>query len=162
MLAAPIRADGAGLNEAQRAAARLEPKLQSLYALVAGAVKFPLGAGYVAPTWVMLVPMLLLLPPLAVPALAAGALVLSSAVRCASRRCSIEHVLFSVSDAWHALGPALVLAAAGRPHGPVETPVLYLAAFLAGCLVVTVPMLLVFLRFQDALMRGTTAGAVRA
>jgi ABC-type glycerol-3-phosphate transport system permease component len=32
---------------------------------------------------------------------------------------------------------------------------------LAGCLVVTVPMLLVFLRFQNALMRGTTAGAVR-
>jgi ABC-type glycerol-3-phosphate transport system permease component len=32
---------------------------------------------------------------------------------------------------------------------------------LAGCLVVTIPMLLVFLRFQNALMRGTTAGAVR-
>jgi ABC-type glycerol-3-phosphate transport system permease component len=32
---------------------------------------------------------------------------------------------------------------------------------LAGCLVVTVPMFLFFLRFQNALMRGTTAGAVR-
>jgi ABC-type glycerol-3-phosphate transport system permease component len=32
---------------------------------------------------------------------------------------------------------------------------------LAGCLVVTLPMFLVFLRFQNALMRGTTAGAVR-
>jgi ABC-type glycerol-3-phosphate transport system permease component len=32
---------------------------------------------------------------------------------------------------------------------------------LAGCLIVTIPMLLVFLRFQNALMRGTTAGAVR-
>jgi ABC-type glycerol-3-phosphate transport system permease component len=32
---------------------------------------------------------------------------------------------------------------------------------LAGCLVVTIPMFLVFLRFQNALMSGTAAGAVR-
>jgi len=32
---------------------------------------------------------------------------------------------------------------------------------LAGCLVVTIPMFLVFLRFQNALMQGTIAGAVR-
>ena len=32
---------------------------------------------------------------------------------------------------------------------------------LAGCLVITIPLILIFLRFQDALMRGTTAGAVR-
>jgi ABC-type glycerol-3-phosphate transport system permease component len=32
---------------------------------------------------------------------------------------------------------------------------------LAGCLVITLPLLALFLRFQDTLMRGTTAGAVR-
>ena len=32
---------------------------------------------------------------------------------------------------------------------------------LAGALVITIPLLLVFLRFQDKLMAGTTAGAVR-
>lgn len=32
---------------------------------------------------------------------------------------------------------------------------------LAGCVVITVPLLLLFLRFQESLMRGTTAGAVR-
>lgn len=32
---------------------------------------------------------------------------------------------------------------------------------LAGCLVVTLPLLLIFLRFQDTLMRGVAAGAVR-
>jgi ABC-type glycerol-3-phosphate transport system permease component len=32
---------------------------------------------------------------------------------------------------------------------------------LAGCVVITVPLLLIFLRFQDTLMRGTVAGAVR-
>jgi ABC-type glycerol-3-phosphate transport system permease component len=32
---------------------------------------------------------------------------------------------------------------------------------LAGCVVVTLPLLLLFLRFQDTLMRGVAAGAVR-
>lgn len=32
---------------------------------------------------------------------------------------------------------------------------------LAGCVVVTLPLLLLFLRFQDQLMRGVAAGAVR-
>jgi ABC-type glycerol-3-phosphate transport system permease component len=32
---------------------------------------------------------------------------------------------------------------------------------LAGCVIITLPLLLLFLRFQDTLMRGTTAGAVR-
>ncbi|MFE7846754.1 carbohydrate ABC transporter permease [Microbacterium sp. NPDC057407] len=32
---------------------------------------------------------------------------------------------------------------------------------LAGALVITIPILIVFLRFQDKLMNGTTAGAVR-
>lgn len=32
---------------------------------------------------------------------------------------------------------------------------------LAGALVITIPLLIVFLRFQDKLMNGTTAGAVR-
>ena len=32
---------------------------------------------------------------------------------------------------------------------------------LAGCVIVTLPLLLVFLRFQNTLMRGTAAGAVR-
>jgi ABC-type glycerol-3-phosphate transport system permease component len=32
---------------------------------------------------------------------------------------------------------------------------------LAGCLIVTLPLLILFLRFQNTLMRGTTAGAVR-
>jgi ABC-type glycerol-3-phosphate transport system permease component len=32
---------------------------------------------------------------------------------------------------------------------------------LAGCVVITLPLLLIFLRFQDTLMRGAVAGAVR-
>ena len=32
---------------------------------------------------------------------------------------------------------------------------------LAGALVITLPLLFIFLRFQDKLMAGSTAGAVR-
>jgi diguanylate cyclase (GGDEF)-like protein len=107
--------------------------LVGLYALVATAVRFPLGAGYVVPTYVLLVPMLLLLPPTTVPLLTAAALVLGSVARWAARRVSVDHVLFSIPNAWHAVGPAVVLAIAGKPHGAVDAIAVYLAAFLAGC-----------------------------
>ncbi len=55
--------------------------LVALYALVAGAVRFPIGAGYVVPSYVILVPMLLLLPPSAVPLFTAAGLVIASAAR---------------------------------------------------------------------------------
>ena len=50
----------------------------ALYALVAGTVRFPIGAGYLVPTYVILVPMLLLLPPGAAPLLAAAAWLVAS------------------------------------------------------------------------------------
>src|SRR3954463_11624197 len=53
--------------------------LVGLYAVLSRMVKFPLGAGYVVPSYVALVPMLLLLPPGLVPLLAAGALAAGSA-----------------------------------------------------------------------------------
>ena len=42
--------------------------LVGLYAVVSRAVKFPIGAGYVVPSYLVLVPMLLMLPPTTVPA----------------------------------------------------------------------------------------------
>ena len=53
-----------------------------------GTIKFPIGAGYVVPSYLVLVPMLLLLPPLAVPLLAAIGLVLGSAGRMLARTAS--------------------------------------------------------------------------
>ncbi len=96
-LAAPDLA-GHGINFV------LAGMLVALYALVAGSVRFPIGAGYVVPTYVMLVPMLLLLPPATVPLFVAAGLVLASLFRLAARRVSIDHVLFSIPNAWHALG----------------------------------------------------------
>ncbi len=120
---------------AHRFDAGLACLLVALYALVAGAVRFPIGAGYVVPSYVILVPMLLLLPPATVPLFTAAGLVTASAARWIGRRVPVEHVLFSIPNAWHALGPALVLYVFGVPHGLVATVEVYSGAFLAGCVI---------------------------
>ena len=109
--------------------------LVGLYALAAGTVRFPVGAGYLVPTYVILVPMLLLLPPATVPLVAAVAWVLAGLGRLAARRGRPEHVLMAVPNAWHAFGPAVVLLVAGIHHSTVLTAAIYLVALLAGCLV---------------------------
>src|SRR4029077_19161991 len=87
----------------------LAAALVVLYALSSCFVRFPIGAGYVVPSYMVLVPMLLLLPPGIVPLLTALALVLGTLVRAVARRTETERVFFAVSDAWHTLGPASVL-----------------------------------------------------
>jgi diguanylate cyclase (GGDEF)-like protein len=107
--------------------------LVTLYALAAGTVRFPIGAGYLVPTWVVLVPMLLLLPPATVPLLAALAWLAASLGRLAARRGRPEHVLMAVPNAWHSVGPALVLLVAGTHNSTGLTAAIYVVAFLAGC-----------------------------
>jgi diguanylate cyclase (GGDEF)-like protein len=105
-----------------------------LYAIVSGVVRFPIGAGYVVPSYVMLVPMLLLLPPSTVPLFTATALLGAGMARWANKDGSAEQVLFSVPNAWHSLGPALVLMVAGRDHhSTLAATGIYLGAFMAGC-----------------------------
>ncbi len=105
-----------------------------LYALASRAVEFPLGAGYVVPSYVILVPMLLLLPPGSAPLFAATGLTLGCLAQILLRRERLERVLLSVPDAWHAVGPAAVLLAAGVQQGETATAGVYVLAFLAGCL----------------------------
>src|SRR4029077_1106425 len=95
----------------------LAAALVVLYALSSCFVRFPIGAGYVVPSYMVLVPMLLLLPPGIVPLMTAGGLMLGTLGQVAARRVGIERVLFSIPDAWHALGPALVLLLAHPVHG---------------------------------------------
>jgi hypothetical protein len=109
--------------------------LTALYALIAGSLRFPLGAGYVVPSYVVLAPMLLLLPPATVPLFIAIALLLASTVRWAARRAPVEQILFSVPNAWHALGPALVLTLARPGHGGLGEIGVYVVAFVAGCVI---------------------------
>jgi diguanylate cyclase (GGDEF)-like protein len=108
--------------------------LVGLYALVAGSIRFPVGAGYLVPGYAILVPMLVLLPPATVPLLAAAGGVVAGLGRMLARRGRPEHVLFAIPNAWYAIGPALVLMAVGTHHGPAAALGIFVAAFLAGCL----------------------------
>src|SRR5437588_5481135 len=108
--------------------------LIALYAVVAGAIRFPLGAGYVVPSYLILVPMLVLLPPGTVPLFTAAGLVLASGAQWLARRGSVDHVLRSIPNAWYAIGPTIVVMLAGRPHGAVQIALISVAAFVTGCL----------------------------
>jgi diguanylate cyclase (GGDEF)-like protein len=113
----------------------LAAALLCLYALASRLLKFPIGAGYVVPSYLVLVPMLLLLPPGIVPLLAAAGLVVGTLGQVAAGRVGPDRVIFAIPDAWHSLGPALVLLAAGTVHGSGRLALVYIAAFMAGCLV---------------------------
>jgi diguanylate cyclase (GGDEF)-like protein len=108
--------------------------LIAVYALV-GRIEFPVGAGYVVPTQLVLVPMLVMLPPAVVPLAVAAGLVLGNAADSALGRVPPRRVLSAVPDAWHAVGPALVLVAAGSPRIDFGQLPLLAAAFAAGCAV---------------------------
>jgi diguanylate cyclase (GGDEF)-like protein len=106
--------------------------LIAVYTLVAR-IEFPVGAGYVVPTQLILVPMLVLLPPAAVPVAVAIGLVAGSTIDWALGRVPSRRILSALPDAWHALGPALLLLLAGSPQiGFAQLPLLA-GAFAAAC-----------------------------
>ncbi len=84
------------------------------YALAAR-VEFEVGPGFAVPTQVVFVPMLFLLPVGVVPLCVALGFVLCAAVDLARGRLNGERALLEIFSAWHALGPAAVLAVAGEP-----------------------------------------------
>jgi diguanylate cyclase (GGDEF)-like protein len=108
--------------------------LIAAYAVVSR-IEFPVGTGDVVPTQLLLVPMLVLLPPGAVPLAVAAGLVLSVLLGFALGRVPARRVLSAVPDAWHAVGPAAVLVAAGSPHVTAAQLPLMGLAFAACCLV---------------------------
>jgi diguanylate cyclase (GGDEF)-like protein len=107
--------------------------LIAVYALVVR-IEFPVGAGYVVPTQLILVPMLLVLPPAAVPAAVGCGMALGSAVDWMFGRVPPRRVLSAVPDAWHAVGPAAVLLLAGSPVIGFDQLPLLAGAIAAGCL----------------------------
>ena len=104
-----------------------------MYALVAR-IEFPVGAGYVVPTQLVLVPMLLVLPPAAVPAAVGLGMAIGNTVDWMFGRVPPRRVLSAVPDAWHAVGPAVVLLLAGSPTIDFGQLPLLAAAIAAGCL----------------------------
>src|ERR1700740_447371 len=99
--------------------ARLQPGtallLTIVYALVAR-IEFPVGTGYVVPTQLILIPMLVMLPPATVPVAVAIGLLGSSIADWALGRVPSRRIVSAVPDAWHAVGPSLVLVLAGSPR----------------------------------------------
>ena len=86
--------------------------LVSAYA-VASRVRFAIGYGFTVPTQFVFVPMLFLLPVGAVPLFVLAGIVASSLPEYLTGRTHPTRLIASPGDAWHAVGPALVLGIAG-------------------------------------------------
>jgi diguanylate cyclase (GGDEF)-like protein len=101
---------------------------------LASRVHLYVGAGSAVPTQLVLVPMLFLLPPATVPACVAAGLLLADAADVARRREHPERLVASAADAWNAVGPALVFAAAGSPAAGLDDWGVLALALAAQCL----------------------------
>jgi HD-GYP domain-containing protein (c-di-GMP phosphodiesterase class II) len=105
--------------------------LVGAYAL-AYRLEFELSTGSAVPTQLVLVPMLFLLPLGVVPFAVAAAIVLACVVEVARGLIHPERVLLQTgSNAWYAIGPVLVLAAAGEAAPSLSNWPLYVAALAA-------------------------------
>jgi HD-GYP domain-containing protein (c-di-GMP phosphodiesterase class II) len=83
---------------------------------IAQRVRFHDGGGYTAPTQLVFVPMVILLPPSTVPLLVVGFSLAGNLGRVLRGALHPQRALLSVGDGWYALGPALVLAIAAQPE----------------------------------------------
>jgi diguanylate cyclase (GGDEF)-like protein len=86
----------------------LVPLVVIAYAL-ASRVAFPLGAGNLVPTQPFLVALFALAPANIVPALVCAGLALGAFAEASARRTQFERLSFSGGDAFHSLGPALMI-----------------------------------------------------
>jgi hypothetical protein len=97
------------------------------YAL-ASRIDFEIGTGSAVPTQLVLVPMLALLPVQYVPLCVAAGLLLGGLPEYVRGRVPVDRSLLRLVNSWHAVGPALVLIAAGQPAPtPHNLPVYALA-----------------------------------
>ncbi|HVV51291.1 MAG TPA: HD-GYP domain-containing protein [Polyangia bacterium] len=80
---------------------------------LAGQVRFDVGAGFTVPTQAIFVPMLFALPPATVPILVPLALAIGMLPQLYRGEVSSSWLLTAAGNSWFAIGPAVVLAAAG-------------------------------------------------
>lgn len=106
------------------------------YALAA-MIRFDVGVGFTSPCQLVFVSMWFVVPPAFLPVLVAAGLVLEQVITIAASPRSRHplRVLSSVPDAWHAVGPALVLGYAGATDPSFADWPIYLAALGAQLLV---------------------------
>jgi serine phosphatase RsbU (regulator of sigma subunit) len=86
------------------------------YAVTAD-IRFQLGTGFTGPTQLVFVPLLFLVPPLAVPLLVAAGEVLGELRAIARGRAHSERALVALTDSWYSVGPALVVSAFAPSQG---------------------------------------------
>ena len=89
--------------------------LSTVVLALATQVVFEVGSIYTMPTQVAFVPMLFVLPPELVPLFVLAGLLLGKVGNALSGQLPPAQILIAPGDAWFALGPALVLTAAGAP-----------------------------------------------
>jgi len=99
--------------------------------VVACRAKFDIADGYTVPTELVLVPMLFLLPTPVVPLVVSLSWLLGRLIDFASGRTSVHRAFHVFGDCWHAVGPALVIVAAGAQTFSWDSWPIYLAALAA-------------------------------
>ena len=104
--------------------------LMSLY-VVACQAPFEIADGYTVPTQLVFVPMLFLLPTPLVPLVVSVSWALGKVFEQASGEATIHRAFNVFGDCWHAVGPALVLIAAGAQTFAWDDWPIYLLALFA-------------------------------
>jgi HD-GYP domain-containing protein (c-di-GMP phosphodiesterase class II) len=99
--------------------------------LVAEQVRFPVGSAWTAPTQLVFVPMLFLLPTPFVPLIVGACSVADQLPHAFAGRLSPTRALARIADSFYSLGPALVLVVFGGQVFSWANWPLYLLAFLA-------------------------------
>ena len=98
---------------------------------IASRIDFEIGTGSAVPTQLVLVPMLALLPVQYVPLCVLAGLLLGSLPDYARHRIPLDRSVLRFVNSWHAVGPALVLVAAGQPEPTLRNLPIYGAALVA-------------------------------
>jgi HD-GYP domain-containing protein (c-di-GMP phosphodiesterase class II) len=97
---------------------------------IASRIEFEIGPGLALPTQLVFVPMLFVLPLRSVPLCVAAGFLLGDAA--ATRgQLQAERVPLRLANAWHTIGPVLVLAAAGAPSPAVRHAPIFVLALAA-------------------------------
>ncbi len=115
----------------------LDVALFVLAAAAVGRLEFETGTGFMSPLQLVFVPMLFVLPPAIVPLVVVAALALDRLPELIAARLHPQRLLWMLSDAWFAVGPAAVFLVAdvharGLQWGDWPVYLLALAAQFAG------------------------------
>ena len=91
-------------------------------------VEFEIGSGLAVQTQLAFVPMLFLLPLGFVPLAVAAGIMLGNVVEHLEGKIRLERIFVRLANSWHAIGPVLVLAAAGEAAPALRQWPVYVAA----------------------------------